>query len=263
MCDRADGQRGAFQQDARLAQPVIQQVVLDGYAGKGFEQAVEIGAVDIEMVSDVLYADLVAVSSLYEFQCLLSVVCSFLVTGVVGAGEFAGEQKEILIHDAVHDEVTVVGELVRLKHFLMTEPHLVVLTVMNDQIVPECSPLQVPSYLDALHPDPCVAPGGILVRFVIDEFAGTDEKGIALPEAEQFSSCLVNAAAVQYVVNQVSVAQYGTITVSGRAVFIAAGVDHRVDIPEKIIGKIVILHDISPLQSTVYVMGIQESYFRS
>ena len=74
MCDGADGQRGAFQQDTGLPQPVIQEIVLDGNAGEGFEQAVKIGTVDVEVVGNILYGDLVAESSIDEFQRILRVI---------------------------------------------------------------------------------------------------------------------------------------------------------------------------------------------
>ena len=74
MCDHADRQVCAFQQDTGLPQPVIQEIVLDGNAGEGFEQAVKIGTVDVEVVGNILYGDLVAVSSLDEFQRFLRVI---------------------------------------------------------------------------------------------------------------------------------------------------------------------------------------------
>ena len=153
----------------------------------------------------------------------------------MGAGKFAGEQEEILVHDTVHDKITVLGELVRLKHLFVTEPHLVVLPVVDDQIVPEGCPLEISFYLDALHSDPGVAPWIILISFIVDELAWTDEEGIALLETEQLPPCLVDAAAAQDIVDQVPVAEYGTIAVPRRAVFIAAGVDHCIDIPEKVV----------------------------
>lgn len=58
--------------------------------------------------------------------------------------------------------------------------HLVVLTIINDQIVPERSSSQIAFYLDALHSNSSMILRRIFVCLIVDKFTETDEKGVCL-----------------------------------------------------------------------------------
>ena len=195
----------------------------------------EIGAVDTQMVGDLLNGDGVAVAALDEIQRFFHVVRFFFIVKRAPARKFLRKQIEIFIHNTVHLKIAVLRQLVGLKHFLVAEPQLFVRSVVNHESVPQQGPLQIPLYLYPLHTDPRVAPGIISICLIVNQLAGADEEGIACFQAKQFSAGLVNAAAAQHIMDEPAVAQNRAVAVAFGTVFIAAGVDHGINIPEKII----------------------------
>ena len=61
MSDSADGKIRGTQQDACLPETVIQQIALQGHTGGGFEDPVEVRAVQHQMIRNILHSDRIAV----------------------------------------------------------------------------------------------------------------------------------------------------------------------------------------------------------
>ncbi len=106
MCNGPYRQIRVSQKDAGLPDPVVQKIVLDGHAGNGLKETVEIGAVQPQTVGDVLDRDGIAVITFNEFQRCLHVAGLFLFRHILGAGELAGQQKQIFVQDTVHDPMS-------------------------------------------------------------------------------------------------------------------------------------------------------------
>lgn len=128
----------------------------------------------------------------------------------------------------------------------MAEPKLLIPPVVEHQLFWKDCPLQVAFHFNALHADPGITPGSFAVSFIVNQFAGADQKGVSFLQTEYLPSGLVDAGAFQYIVNQIPIAHNRAVTVAGGAVFITAGVDHGVNVSGKIVGKVIVLHKKFP-----------------
>lgn len=137
------------------------------------------GAVNVQMVGDLLDRDGIAVAALDKVQRLLHIVRFLFIAQRALIRKFAREQIEVFIHNAVHHEIAVPRKLIGFKHFFMAAPQLIVRAVVDNELSGERRPLQISCNLNALHADPSVAPGGVAIRLIVDQLSGTDEKRIA------------------------------------------------------------------------------------
>lgn len=106
--------------------------------------------------------------------CFFGIVGPVCADAVAGIWKFAGQKEQVFVHNAVHNQVAVLGKLVGFKHFFVAEPHLVVLSVVHAQVIQKGSAFQIFTYFNSLQPDPCIAPRKTAVCFVINQFAGAD-----------------------------------------------------------------------------------------
>lgn len=179
MGDDLDSKLCALQKDTGMMYPPIQQVVLQGGVRRRLKDPMEIGAVDAQMVCDVLDRDGMAIVLFDIQQGFIYVTGPLTVGGLLGIGEQAGQMVEIFIQDAAHDQIPVFGKAVSLEHPLMTADQLRILPIMDHQVLRERGALQIPFDLDPLHPHPAIGPGIFCIGFVIDDLPGTDEKSIS------------------------------------------------------------------------------------
>ena len=201
------------------------------------------------MIGDVLDGNGVAESALYEIQRFLHIIGPFLCSGRLPVGELVRQQEKVFIQDAVHQQVPALTFLLCLKKPLVAGPQTGVPIVTEHQGFYKRGPLQVALDLDPLHSNPGVDPGLLPVRFVVDQLSGADEEGFSLSQMEGFAPALIDAPAAEDIVDHVPVSQQGTVAVARLAVFVAAGVDHGVNVFGEIVGKYIVLHVNFP-QST-------------
>lgn len=212
----------------------------------------QIGTVDTQMIGNILNRDWITVVIFDILQGILCVAGFLLADGGLNVGKLLCQQEQIFIEDAVHDQVAVLRQLVGFRHFLMAAPQLFILPERNYQAVEKRSPFQIPLDLNALHPDPCVCPGRVLIGFIVDQLVRADQEGVTFLQTEQFPAGFVNARTLLDVMDQIAFAHDRAVAVAGGTVFIAAGVDHGVDILIEIIGEVVIQHHICLISDVAY-----------
>ena len=144
------------------------------------------------MVCDDLDVDLVGIIVLDIAERLLHICDLFLLGRDVFPGGFACQKIQIFIQYAVHHQITVLRQIVRLEHLLVAEPDAVVFSVVEIRSLQKGSPLQIFFDLDPLKSDPGVSPGMIFIRFVVDQCVGADQEGVALRELVDVPVCFVD-----------------------------------------------------------------------
>ena len=152
------------------------------------------------MVGNLLNRDRVAVMVFDIFQCILRMAGFLLVDDGPTVGELLCQKEKIFIQNAVHHQIAVLCQPVGFGHFLMAETQVVV-PEMDDQIIREGSPLQVPFYFNSLHTDPCVGPRCMQVRFIVDQLVRADQESVSFTQAEDLSARLVNSHAIQNIMD--------------------------------------------------------------
>ncbi len=193
--DDGDRQVGLQQQIARFPDAQVQKIFLKGRSGGGFEDPVQVGAVQLQIIGDGSDGDALSIAGFQTAERFLDIDGLLFLDTDLLLWEFAHQKEQIFIQDTVHDQIPVCRKLVGLEHFLVTEPDPVILAVVEDRCRQKRGPLQIFMNLDALKTDPGIGPGILFVGFVVDEFVRADEEGVAFAQAPGMSAGPVIAAA--------------------------------------------------------------------
>ena len=145
------------------------------------------------MVGDDLNIDRMGVIILNIAQCLLHIRDLFFFRRDVCPWEFTRQEVKIFIKDAVHHEVAVFRKLVRFKHFFMAQSDTVVLPVVEIRRFQKRGSFQILFDLDTLETNPGIGSWIVLIRFIVNQRIGTDQKGISLGKMVKMSVCFINA----------------------------------------------------------------------
>ena len=161
----------------------------------------QVRAVNIQVVGNILDGDGVAVIAFDKVQRLFRIVRFLLIIGNAFIGEFLCQKEKVFIHNAVHPQITVPGQLARLKHLLMAEPQCFILPIMQRQILRKACPFQIALYLNPLHANPGISPGILVVCFIINQFPRADQEGVSLPQPEDLSPRFVYSCPAQHIMD--------------------------------------------------------------
>ena len=170
----ADRQSCFLQKCTGTPDPVIQKILLGRAAGDILKEAVQIGSFDIQMIRNHLNINRVSVIIFNIAQRLFYITDFLFFRRNIGPGKLAGKEIQIFVQNTVHHQIPVFRQFISLKHFFMTEPYPVILTIMKIRCFQKRSPFQVLLYFYALKSDPCISPGMIFVRLIIDQCVRTD-----------------------------------------------------------------------------------------